>query len=313
LDHQSLVVLLRRLALASVPLVSASCGPVGGTCNNPSHEKTVSVASLLGDAGALDGGAGDGGLEDLCRLAAGPGQNVVRCQEVTQGDGKPAVFVVYVAYCLGGRRPAGLATTAPNGPTALGSWLARMAHLEAASVDAFEILASELEVHGAPRALVEAARASASDERRHARLMARLALAEGTHPEPARIERHPTRELEAIARENAVEGCVRETFGALLAWRQAVAAEDAEIRATMASIAPDEARHAALSWQIDAWARERLPAAARRRVEAARAEAAAELVRDAAVDAPADVRAAAGLPQGDTGRALASALFARLA
>ena len=52
------------------------------------------------------------------------------------------------------------------------------------------------------------------------------------------------RELEAIAIENAVEGCVRESFGALLATWQAKTAGDARVRAAMKRIARDETRHA---------------------------------------------------------------------
>lgn len=48
----------------------------------------------------------------------------------------------------------------------------------------------------------------------------RLAARYGaTAPRP-RVERAPVRSLEDIAVENAVEGCVRETFGALVgAWQ----------------------------------------------------------------------------------------------
>ena len=58
--------------------------------------------------------------------------------------------------------------------------------------------------------------------------------------------RAPRRPVE-IARENAEEGCVRETFGALLAAHQAAYACDPEVREVMTRIAGDELRHAALA------------------------------------------------------------------
>jgi len=53
-----------------------------------------------------------------------------------------------------------------------------------------------------------------------------------------------------VALENAVEGCVRETYGALIATRQAEAASDPVVRRAMRKIAADETAHAALSWDV---------------------------------------------------------------
>jgi hypothetical protein len=89
------------------------------------------------------------------------------------------------------------------------------------------------------------------------------------------------RELEAIARENAVEACVGETYGALAAAWQADHARDAEVRDVMRAIAPDELRHAALGWAIDTWAKTRLPSEANARVKAARDAAAQDLLQNA--------------------------------
>jgi hypothetical protein len=110
------------------------------------------------------------------------------------------------------------------------------------------------------------------------------------------MEITPARSLLEVARENAAEGCVRETFGALVATWQARTAADPLVRATMAGIAVDESRHAALSWAIDGWARSRLGAAGGRELDEARAEARMELraTAGAPVD-PALVREA-GLP-----------------
>ena len=81
------------------------------------------------------------------------------------------------------------------------------------------------------------------------------------------------RSLVEIARENAVEGCVRETAGAVVAARDAGRFEDPRLREIFAAIAVDERRHANLAWAVDDWARPRLTAAERRDVDAARAAA----------------------------------------
>ncbi|GEM_PF-3981000 len=64
----------------------------------------------------------------------------------------------------------------------------------------------------------------------------------------------------AVASENAVEGCVRETWAARVGRHQARFAKIASMRAAMAEIAADEARHAALAWDLDTWARSHLGA-----------------------------------------------------
>ena len=110
------------------------------------------------------------------------------------------------------------------------------------------------------------------------------------------------RSLEAVAIENAVEGCVREAYGALVATHQAARAADPVVRLAMAPIAVDETRHAALSCAVDEWARSRLRAAARRRVDRARRDACEALENDVGQSAPAAVGALAGLPDADAAR-----------
>jgi len=158
--------------------------------------------------------------------------------------------------------------------------LANLAWLEAASISAFRRLARELRAHGAPRALILRAKESARDEARHARLMSKLATKHGASVPRVTIRDVPVRSLESIARENAVEGCVMETYGALTAAWDATHEPDPEIADAMSQIAPDELRHAALGWAVAAWANERLSPAARKRVRAARNAAALALVAE---------------------------------
>lgn len=116
------------------------------------------------------------------------------------------------------------------------------------------------------------------------------------------VELSPARDartLEQIATENAVEGCVRETWGALLAHHQAQHARDAVVRATMRRIARDETEHASLSWRILAWTTQRLDRSARARIHAAMRDAVQEL-RRSATDLPADL----GMPNAQAQRLL---------
>ena len=196
-----------------------------------------------------------------------------------------------------GRVPAGLASAPRDqGLSALGDWLSRGAHLEAASVTAFERLADELTAHGAPAELVIEARRAAADESRHAAVMGRLARARGGAPVDAEVEPMSRRSLADMALENAVEGCVRETFGALVGAYQAAYAGDAEIASAMSPIASDEARHAALSWKVHVWAMAELAPDQRACIEAAQAEAFAMLARGALHREAPEIAHAAGLP-----------------
>jgi len=197
-----------------------------------------------------------------------------------------------------GRRPEGYVATRTNlGRRALGRHFARSAELEAASVAAFEVIARELEQYGAPRELIAAARLAAADEVRHACATARLARRFGGVPRAPRIRPLPARSLEVFALDNATEGCVRETFGALVGHHQAAMARDAEIAEVMSGIAEDETLHAALSHRMARWVNQQLTAAQRERVAAARAASATTLLRELAVDEPdAEMRELAGLP-----------------
>ena len=108
-----------------------------------------------------------------------------------------------------------------------------------------------------------------------------------------------------VARENAVEGCVRETFGALIAWQQATLARDPAVRQAMCMIAADETRHAELSWAIAGWLEPQLPAREQAALHAERASALAQLSAEIAADSLAsDARAEIGWPSAAQQQAL---------
>jgi hypothetical protein len=227
--------------------------------------------------------------------------------QMRDGGTSAVVTCQVVGELCEGRRPEGLVSrgVVEGRVSALGALFARMAHLEAASVPAFERLAEELANHGAPARLVRAARRSASDEVRHMRAMRALAQRYGAPIPPLQVEPFGPRPLAALALENAVEGCVRETFGALVAGWQARCALDPEVRRALGHIAPDELRHAELSWAIDAWASRRLSASEREHLREARHEALRTLARSVAQDKPVEAFIRwAGMPSPEAARML---------
>jgi hypothetical protein len=230
--------------------------------------------------------------------------------------------------CLGGRRPAGLLETVvgaggfPRAARArqadrrrlrgneVGTFFARAARMEAASVPAFAQLAAELAAHGGRAPLIRRARRAMGEEARHFRSTARLAARFGARAPLPRVQAMPVRPLEEVAAENAVEGCINETYAALIALHQAAASRDRRVRAAMTAIAADELRHADLSWAIDGWCRAQLSPAARRRVDQRRADAREALVASAAGDpASPALRHWAGLPDGERAVTMAQAVF----
>lgn len=116
------------------------------------------------------------------------------------------------------------------------------------------------------------------------------------------------RPLAALAAENAIEGCARESYGALVAAWQATHAIDDDVRAAYASIARDEARHALLSAAIDDWARTRLPHAVTESIAVRRERAICTWRRSEIEDEA--TRGALGLPDADR-RAAWLSIFAR--
>jgi hypothetical protein len=212
----------------------------------------------------------------------------------------------------GGRRPEGLERWGAAPPRTTGALFAELAYLEAASVEAFRRLRRELRDAGAPRDLVRGVERAMRDEVRHARVTARLAGRRGARCRKPRAVRSARRSLEALAIENAIEGCVRETYGAALASWQAEHAQDRDVVRVMTRIATDEARHAALAWAIAAWLEPRLDRPAQSRVARCRSEAARQVLEQwRPPPSPAMVRGA-GVPTGAEERALLRVLDATL-
>jgi hypothetical protein len=115
-----------------------------------------------------------------------------------------------------------------------------------------------------------------------------------------------------VALDNAVEGCVRETYGALVAHHQAAHAQDEEIRALMRRIADDETRHAQLSWDIAAWAEAKLTRSERQHLGAARQAALAKLERELTASVDPALVEVAGMPDAASALAMLDVLRAGL-
>ncbi len=196
---------------------------------------------------------------------------------------------------VAGRNPAQLETR-PSGDGSFPAYLAEMAHLEGAAVFAFAELSGELERFGAPASLVERARLAHADEVRHAAIMAAHAEGAGALPVAAQASPHAYGSLLELALHNAEEGCVRETYGALVALHQAERAGDAALRADLTSIALDEVGHAEWSKDLDAWLVTQLDEAERAQVHAAKVRALATLEAQIAEEPSRELAHLAGLP-----------------
>lgn len=246
--------------------------------------------------------------EEECEMLCGVGY--ANCDAITLDNGTPAVRCSDPYACVGGRRPRGLIGAGARSMSRRGRFLAESAHLEAASVIAFDRLGAELRALGAPRALVRRALIASRQEERHARVMESLAARFGAKSAPVRVRRQGPRTKLAIALENAVEGCVNETFAALVASHQARFANDVAVRRAMARIAADETAHAALALDVDRWLHPSLTPRERARVARAKARAAEAIVASWRSDPV--IANEMGLPSVPLGRALAKELWAAI-
>lgn len=323
---------LRLSLLAAVPVATACGGGVVTTGN----EDAGTDAPVSFDSGKACTSSGIPATAPSCGYFVTLSGDVTKCGFPADGGTIPADVCAKLCgptsgpattYCYWsasspgtlecggacvGRRPAGISVRTSLGPTVVAEHFARAAFLEAASVDAFEILHDELVHHRAPPDLRRSALEARADEVRHARIVGAIAERFGAVVERPVVVRGPVRELEAIAIENAVEGCVRETWGALLATWQADHAKTPRVRAAMNAIAREEAEHALLGLRVAQWLDAKLDDGARARVAAARATAIAELFAELAIEPDETLREEAGLPNAIQSQLLARSLFGQL-
>lgn len=238
----------------------------------PLPEVRCEYATGAGELRSLPaaGGTHDGkNAPDCGYVCAYPGREVTSCSlvvAVTETDVLLCRFYEperCVTHIPSGRPPAGLRLESLLAPTTAARYFAAAAYLEAASAVAFDDLAQQLTRHHAPVALVQRCRRAARDERFHARALGRLAgddVASSCAVElPARAE--PS--LRELALQNVADGCVIETYSALVMAYQARHAASPGLRGLLGRVARDERRHALLSWDILAWSQRRLAVAER--------------------------------------------------
>ncbi|MBL8608455.1 MAG: ferritin-like domain-containing protein [Myxococcales bacterium] len=260
-----------------------------------------------GSPGCFSGGGGDGACAlDCARICEGVVPGSAQVAEYCSVDPTGTTINYACGACGVGRVPSALAPCDRGGSVA--ERLAMQAYYEAASALAFADLAAALGRAGAPADLIAAAEKARVDEIAHARAFARLARDRGAIARDVELTESP-RDLLAMALENAGEGCVRETYGALVALHQAAHAADPDVRAAFARTAADEIEHAALSWRLAAWFDGQLDAEGRARVRAAHASARAALRPVAERDA---VDVALGMPSPELGARLFDDLFAAM-
>jgi hypothetical protein len=279
--------LRRTLAtiVVSAPLVGCVISGHSQTCPNVDEGKTDDTFAIDHDDATLATVVAkceqQNDCHDLCDalyvMKYGLDNVVFDTCELVSGGGEHLHVVAHLE-CVGGRRPGnyrrGIGDVTCN---AVGRFLADQADLEAASVRAFADVYADLVELGAPADIRRAVIRAAADEVRHAQVCARLARRYGATAVLRRSSPAPRRSLHAFAIDNAIEGCVRETFGAAVAGYQARTAGDPLVRRAMYRIARDEAKHAALAWRIQRWLLPRLGVEDRRTMLAASTAARVEL------------------------------------
>ncbi len=201
------------------------------------------------------------------------------------------------AYCEGRRHQSWLSSPAGSGATEVARFLARAASAEAASVTSFARLRDELSAWGAPPSLLERTRRAELDEVRHARWMEVFAREYDGQPVEVPVADHVSRSLVDLAIENAVEGCVHETFAAAIARFQGERAKDRKLAAALRRIARDEAEHAQLAWDLHFHLTPQLNPEEQKRVHLALLEATQRLeAPDESAFLSPDARALLGMP-----------------
>ena len=231
MDHAALVALFRRIVLASAPLLAGGCFSEDHQCNTPER------ADHAGDH------------RDR-RCAAG-----CRASPISAGKPSHSPTAISSRHASWSRPTAARPSTSSTSRTA---WATppRGVHLAGAgrAARSARCLARGLRppgggidrcvrnlgrrAGGASRAAAVRSRRRATRPRTSAATPRRRPASRAPRPSAppgAHGEKRP-RDIETIARENAVEGCTRETYAALLASRQACTATDPAIRAAMTGI-----------------------------------------------------------------------------
>ena len=204
-------------------------------------------------------------------------------------DGNHPVTCEYTVCAVEGRGHADIAKlTQATGHSELARYFVRAYHAEASSVGAFLQLRAEIAHHNAPITLQHRCIKAAVEEVHHARMMAKLARDEGCELPSLDFGEQSQRSLFDLTLDNAVEGCIFETFSALKAQYQACHATDKRVRMAMRVIARDETEHSQLAWDIHHYLMSRLTDSERQHIQLAQRDALQQVLRQAKMDAKLD-------------------------
>lgn len=284
------------LTLILAALATTGCQPKGpyedtSLCLNVPDDATSCPAASDVDKDALfafgwcdvdvDSITGEGALESSPFNDSGSTDDVVCCYPAVARNAQPDCAVGR-PFLQGGCpteapvRPGSGWSDVALEPIQAGSidWLA-MARMEHASIASFARLTLDLLALGAPATLLAQVQQAALDEVEHARTCFALhtaATGEAVEPGPLPVEPHAPASAPAIAAAAVREGCLGETMGAHLLLQVVDQLADPELASVLQRIADDEARHAALSWQIVGWLVQTGDPAVLQAVEAAFAE-----------------------------------------
>jgi hypothetical protein len=229
----------------------------------PLPEVRCEYATGAGELRSLPaaGATPDRKTPDCGYVCAYPGREVTSCSLVVAVNETDVLLCRFyepercVTHIPSGRPPAGLRFESLPAPITAARYFAAAAYLEAASALAFDDLAQQLTRHRAPVALVERCRRAARDERFHARALGGLAGDDVALLDNVELPAHAEPSLRELALQNVADGCVVETYSALVMAYQARHAASPRLRGLLARVARDERRHALLSWDILAWSR----------------------------------------------------------
>lgn len=219
-------------------------------------------------------------------------------------DGSAVPLFLTQALVVAGPRTSPPIARTPARAPGLGALFAAIGQIKDASVAAFHRLSRELAAFNAPVRLVRSARRAAFDEMRHARAMNKLARMHGAEPTRVDAGELRTRSFDEMAFENAMEGCVRQTWDAALARWAGEHAVDEVVRFEMARIARDQTEHTTLAWRVLAWAMPRITPATRDRLRRAMKATVSALSAELHQEPAADAVQAGVLPNASAARAM---------
>ena len=209
-----------------------------------------------------------------------------------------------------GRMPNGLQPdhSQASAQNSIAHYLANMTAMETAAITAFEYLVRELKAYGAPALLIAQAQQAVIEEQRHSEMAGLLAAAHQADVSVIKVDDFSLRSLYEIALENAIEGCINETFAAACGLWQSEHAQMPVFKKVIAHITDEEMGHAALSWDIHEWLMPQLTPSQQQTIHNAQAEAVETLIANFKQKGDSAQQLAFGLPD-ETG---ATAIFAQL-